>query len=68
MSFSVLSYDYREKYFAEYIFPKTPLISYHRSHIFQDLVESEILYTAVFSNEKTKVFAPEKLSQYTDIS
>ena len=30
------------------------------SHIFQDLVEAEILYTAVFNNNKTLHFAPEK--------
>lgn len=29
-----------------------PELSYG-SHIFQDLVEAEILYTAIFSNEKT---------------
>ncbi|MBR5730985.1 MAG: phosphoenolpyruvate synthase, partial [Firmicutes bacterium] len=38
-----------------------PELSYG-SHIFQDLVEAEILYTAVFDNEKTVHFAPEKLS------
>ena len=37
-----------------------PELSYG-SHIFQDLVEAEILYTAVFNNEKTLCFAPEKL-------
>ncbi|MBQ6266219.1 MAG: phosphoenolpyruvate synthase [Clostridia bacterium] len=37
-----------------------PELSYG-SHIFQDLVEAEILYTAVFRNEKTLHFAPEKL-------
>ncbi len=37
-----------------------PELSYG-SHIFQDLVEAEILYTAVFENEKTKLFAPEKI-------
>ncbi len=37
-----------------------PELSYG-SHIFQDLVEAEILYTAVFNNEKTIRFAPEKL-------
>ena len=37
-----------------------PELSYG-SHIFQDLVEAEILYTAVFNNEKTLRYAPEKL-------
>ncbi len=37
-----------------------PELSYG-SHIFQDLVEAEILYAAVFENEKTRVFAPEKI-------
>ena len=36
-----------------------PELSYG-SHIFQDLVEAEILYTAVFNNNKTLHFAPEK--------
>ena len=36
-----------------------PELSYG-SHIFQDLVEAEILYTAVFNNSKTLHFAPEK--------
>ncbi|SEL69904.1 Pyruvate phosphate dikinase, PEP/pyruvate binding domain [Butyrivibrio sp. ob235] len=44
-----------------------PELSYG-SHIFQDLVEADILYTAVFANEKTLVFAPDKLSAYKDIS
>ena len=39
-----------------------PELSYG-SHIFQDLVEAEILYTAVFNNEKTICFAPEKLKK-----
>ena len=43
-----------------------PELSYG-SHIFQDLVEAEILYTAVFSNKKTVRFAPEKLTEYPDI-
>ena len=38
-----------------------PELSYG-SHIFQDLVEAEILYTAVFNNSKTIHFHPEKLS------
>lgn len=37
-----------------------PELSYG-SHFFQDLVESDILYNAIFENEKTLVFAPEKL-------
>ena len=44
-----------------------PELSYG-SHIFQDLVEAEILYTAVFGNQKTIVFAPEKLSEYRNIT
>ena len=43
-----------------------PELSYG-SHIFQDLVESEILYTAVFNNEKTIHFSPEKLESSKDI-
>ena len=43
-----------------------PELSYG-SHIFQDLVEAEILYTAVFGNEKTIHYAPEKLGSSTDI-
>ena len=43
-----------------------PELSYG-SHIFQDLVEAEILYTAVFRNEKTKIFAPEKLKAFENI-
>ena len=38
------------------------------SHIFQDLVEAEILYTAIFNNEKTIHFAPEKLASSKDIT
>ena len=37
-----------------------PELSYG-SHIFQDLVEADILYTAVFENEHTKYYRPEKL-------
>ncbi|WP_022760658.1 PEP/pyruvate-binding domain-containing protein [Butyrivibrio sp. AD3002] len=44
-----------------------PELSYG-SHIFQDLVEADILYTAVFANEKTLAFAPDKFSAYKDIS
>lgn len=44
-----------------------PDLSYG-SHIFQDLVEAYILYTAVFENEKTKHFAPERLQNVPDIT
>ncbi len=44
-----------------------PELSYG-SHIFQDLVEAEILYTAVFSDERTKLFDPEKLRRFPEIS
>ncbi len=44
-----------------------PELSYG-SHIFQDLVESGILYTAVFNNGKTKHFAPDRLDSFTDIT
>ena len=44
-----------------------PELSYG-SHIFQDLVEANILYTAVFRNEKTIHFTPEKFMQGKDIS
>ena len=43
-----------------------PELSYG-SHIFQDLVEAEILYTAVFRNAKTLHFAPEKLANARNI-
>ena len=43
-----------------------PELSYG-SHIFQDLVESEILYTAVFNSEKTVHFSPEKLESSKDV-
>ena len=43
-----------------------PELSYG-SHIFQDLVEAEILYTAVFSDQKTIRFAPEKLQSCPDL-
>lgn len=43
-----------------------PELSYG-SHIFQDLVEAEILYTAVFQNEKTIAFSPKKLETSKDI-
>ena len=44
-----------------------PELSYG-SHIFQDLVESDILYTAIFSGKKTKFYAPEKLKMFTNIA
>ena len=44
-----------------------PELSYG-SHIFQDLVEADILYTAVFSGEKTVVFAPDKFARFKDIT
>ena len=43
-----------------------PELSYG-SHIFQDLVEAEILYTAVFHDEKTLHFSPEKLTSARDM-
>ncbi len=39
-----------------------PELSYG-SHIFQDLVEAEILYTAVFANDTNKAFHPEYLDR-----
>lgn len=43
-----------------------PELSYG-SHIFQDLVEAQILYTAVFNSEKTIHFSPERLCFCPDI-
>ena len=43
-----------------------PELSYG-SHIFQDLVEAEILYTAVFNNAKTIHFHPGKLEDSPDL-
>ena len=43
-----------------------PELSYG-SHIFQDLVEAEILYTAVFNNPKTIHFSPNKLENSPNI-
>ena len=43
-----------------------PELSYG-SHIFQDLVEAEILYTAVFNNAKTIHFHPDKLQRCPDV-
>ncbi len=44
-----------------------PELSYG-SHIFQDLVEAEILYTAIFSDSRTRVFDVDKLKGYPEIS
>lgn len=43
-----------------------PELSYG-SHIFQDLVEAEILYTAVFNNAKTIHFHPDKPQRCPDV-
>ena len=43
-----------------------PELSYG-SHIFQDLVEAEILYTAVFNNPKTIHFEPARLESSPDV-
>ena len=43
-----------------------PELSYG-SHIFQDLVEAEILYGAVWNNEKTLVYRPEALNVLPDL-
>lgn len=43
-----------------------PELSYG-SHIFQDLVEANILYTAVNDNNKTQTFAPEKLDAFPNL-
>ena len=43
-----------------------PELSYG-SHIFQDLVEAQILYTAIFHDSKTIHFHPEKLEAMPDI-
>ena len=42
-----------------------PELSYG-SHIFQDLVEAGILYTAVFEKESTVAYAPGLLKQFSD--
>jgi hypothetical protein len=44
-----------------------PELSYG-SHIFQDLVEAEILYTAIFENKKTIRFRPELLKRCPDLA
>ena len=43
-----------------------PELSYG-SHFFQDLVESGILYNAIFENEKTKIFNMELLAGFKNI-
>ena len=43
-----------------------PELSYG-SHIFQDLVEAQILYTAVFHNDKTIRYSPQKLADCPDL-
>ncbi len=43
-----------------------PELSYG-SHFFQDLVESGILYTAIFENEKTRIFQPELLKGFKNL-
>ncbi len=43
-----------------------PELSYG-SHIFQDLVEAKILYTAIFNSDKTIHFHPEMLENASDI-
>ena len=43
-----------------------PELSYG-SHIFQDLVEANILYTAMFNNDKTIHYHPDKLKTSLDI-
>ena len=50
------------KYRAGY----NPELSYG-SHIFQDLVEADILYTAVFENAHTLAWHPEKLMRLPNI-
>ncbi len=42
-----------------------PELSYG-SHIFQDLVEQEILYSAVFTSNSDTLFSPERLSAFTE--
>ena len=44
-----------------------PELSYG-SHIFQDLVEAGILYTAVFEGKSTVAYSPELLTRFTDNS
>ena len=44
-----------------------PELSYG-SHMFQDLVEQDILYTAVFDNREGTVFNPELIKQCKNIT
>ncbi|MGI6056918.1 MAG: PEP/pyruvate-binding domain-containing protein [Bilifractor sp.] len=44
-----------------------PELSYG-SHIFQDLVEARILYTAVFENECTRIWQPELLTEEPNLA
>ena len=44
-----------------------PELSYG-SHFFQDLVEADILYAAVFSGESTRIWRPEMLGCFSDIT
>lgn len=44
-----------------------PELSYG-SHIFQDLVEAGILYTAVFEKESTIAFFPDLLKEFADVT
>ncbi len=43
-----------------------PELSYG-SHMFQDLVEAEIIYGAIWNNEKTLAYHPELMERYEDI-
>ncbi len=43
-----------------------PELSYG-SHMFQDLVEAEIIYGAIWNNEKTLSYHPEQMERYEDI-
>ncbi|MGN0362880.1 MAG: PEP/pyruvate-binding domain-containing protein [Bilifractor sp.] len=44
-----------------------PELSYG-SHIFQDLVEAQILYMAVFENEHTRIWQPELLQKFPNMA
>ena len=43
-----------------------PELSYG-SHMFQDLVEAEIIYGAIFNNEKTLIYQPELFQSIPDL-
>ncbi len=43
-----------------------PELSYG-SHMFQDLVESEILYGAIWNNSKTRTYAPDIILKFPDL-